>query len=102
MQRQPVSAESQEMAGSEIFALRGCGVCHSIAGTDHRGELGPDLTHFANRTTLASGILNSAEPNVLEDWLRDPPALKPGSKMPNLTLIDSDVQALAAYLRSLK
>ena len=101
-QRQPASAESQDMAGAEIFALRGCGVCHAIAGTDHQGELGPDLTHFASRTTLASGILSSAEPNALEDWLRDPPALKPGSKMPNLSLIDSEVEALTSYLRSLK
>ncbi len=101
-QKQPAGPESQEMAGAELFTLRGCGVCHAIGGTDSQGELGPNLTHFASRTTLASGILNSAEPNVLEDWLRDSPALKPGSKMPNLNLIDSDVEALAAYLRSLK
>ena len=35
-------------------------------------------------------------------WLKDPPALKPGSKMPSLNLSDAEAKALAAYLASLK
>ena len=44
-------------------------------------------------------------PNTAEHvvpWLKDPPALKPGAKMPNLRLSDAEAQALAAYLASLK
>jgi cytochrome c1 len=35
-------------------------------------------------------------------WVKDPPALKPGSKMPNLHLSDADTKAVAAYLVGLK
>ena len=31
-------------------------------------------------------------------WIKDPPALKPGSRMPNLGLSDADAKALAVYL----
>jgi len=35
-------------------------------------------------------------------WVKDPPALKPGAKMPNLHLSDADARAVAAYLVGLK
>jgi len=35
-------------------------------------------------------------------WLHNPPAVKPGSIMPNLNLPDDQVTALVAYLESLK
>ena len=92
----------QVREGAKIFVQRGCVVCHTIGGTDAQGKLGPDLTHFGSRTTLASGILSNVGTQDLKKWLRDPPAIKPGSKMPNLDLSESDVNALTAYLHSLK
>ena len=38
----------------------------------------------------------------LARWLKDPPAIKPGSLMPDLKLSDAEVVALVAYLTSLK
>jgi len=35
-------------------------------------------------------------------WVKDPIALKPGSKMPALGLTDDQARAVAAYLLSLK
>jgi cytochrome c1 len=35
-------------------------------------------------------------------WVKDPPALKPGAKMPNLHLSEAEAKALAVYLTSLK
>jgi cytochrome c1 len=35
-------------------------------------------------------------------WLHDPPAVKPGSIMPNLHLSDQQISQLVAYLESLK
>jgi cytochrome c1 len=35
-------------------------------------------------------------------WLDNPPAIKPGSLMPRLGLTPQEIQALVAYLSSLK
>jgi cytochrome c1 len=35
-------------------------------------------------------------------WVLDPPALKPGAKMPRLGLTEAQARAVAAYLSSLK
>lgn len=38
----------------------------------------------------------------LRRWLKDPPAVKPGSRMPNLKLSDQDITDLVAYLQTLR
>jgi hypothetical protein len=44
--------------GLSLFRNAGCGYCHVIRGAaDMRWRIGPDLTHFASRTTIgAAGI----------------------------------------------
>jgi len=86
--------------GLEAFLAGGCAACHLIKGVT-AGTVGPDLTHFGGRRTLASGILRN-RPEDLAAWLRNPPALKPGALMPKLPLTDAQVSALVAYLRSLE
>jgi cytochrome c oxidase subunit 2 len=86
--------------GKALYAARACVGCHTIKGVS-AGVLGPDLTHFGSRTTLAAGMFPNGHP-VLAAWLKDPQALKPGAKMPNLGLTDAQASALAAYLLSLK
>jgi len=86
--------------GKAIFTRSACVGCHTIRGVS-TGTLGPDLTTFGSRGTLAAGIL----PNTVETvtaWLKNPPALKPGAKMPALGLTDDQARALATYLLSLK
>lgn len=78
-----------------------CAACHTIDGTEAKGRVGPNLTFFGQRTTLAAGILDNTPPN-LRTWLQDPPGVKPGSKMPNYDLTDPELEALTAYLLSLK
>ena len=41
-------------------------------------------------------------PETLAAWLKDPQAVKPGAKMPNLGLTAEQARTLAAYLLSLK
>jgi cytochrome c oxidase subunit 2 len=41
-------------------------------------------------------------PANVEKWLADPPGVKPGSKMPNYHLTPDEIQALTAYLETLK
>jgi cytochrome c oxidase subunit 2 len=97
---EPAQPTGPAADGKAVFARNACVGCHTIRGVS-AGTLGPDLTHFGSRRTLAAGLL----PNTLENvarWLRDPPALKPSVKMPNLGLSDADTGVLAAYLLSLK
>jgi len=86
--------------GKAIFTRSACVGCHTIRGVS-AGALGPDLTTFGSRRTLAAGML----PNTVEAvtaWLKNPPALKPGAKMPPLGLTDAQARAVATYLMSLK
>jgi cytochrome c oxidase subunit 2 len=87
-----------------------CSSCHTISGVEgFGGVIGPNLTHLAGRTTFAAGILDRTPQNLAE-WLRDPQAVKPGNDMtigPGGTpgrsgLSEEEIQALVAYLESLK
>ena len=86
--------------GAALFARSACVGCHTIRGVS-AGVIGPDLTHFGSRGTVAAGILPSTLDNVAA-WVKDPQALKPGVKMPALGLTDEQAHAVAAYLLSLK
>lgn len=87
--------------GAQLFQQRGCTSCHTIEGTPAQGAVGPNLTHFASRTTFAGAILENNADNI-RTWLKNPPAVKPGSIMPNLNLSDDDITSLTAYLQTLK
>ncbi|MGD2063740.1 MAG: cytochrome c oxidase subunit II [Nitrospirota bacterium] len=87
-------------AGARLFATNLCVTCHALKGVATQ-RVGPDLTHFASRTTLAGGTLENTPAN-LAAWLRDPEAVKPGAQMPKLGLTDTEVTQLVAYLGSLK
>ena len=63
--------------------------------------LGPNLTHLAGRRTIAAGMFPN-DPGHLAGWISDPQALKPGVNMPATSLAPDDLQALLAYLETLK
>ena len=88
------------VAGKDIFAKSACVGCHTIRGVS-AGVLGPDLTHFGSRKLFGAGLWETNVEKVAE-WVKDPPRLKPGAKMPNLHLSDADSKAVAAYLVGLK
>ncbi len=87
--------------GEQVFLAGACIGCHTINGTAAAGKVGPNLTHVASRTSIAGGTFANT-PGNLKRWLANPPGLKPGSIMPNLNLSGSDIDALVAYLTSLK
>jgi cytochrome c oxidase subunit 2 len=87
-------------AGARVFAASPCTACHGIKGVS-KGTIGPDLTHFGSRTTLAAGMMENSLRN-LSTWLTNPGAIKPGAQMPNLGLGPEQTSQLAAYLESLK
>jgi cytochrome c oxidase subunit 2 len=97
--RTPVTAEQSR--GAQVFLDESCAGCHTIRGTPAAGTLGPDLTHVGSRTTLAAVTIPNT-PARLAAWIRDPQHVKPGNRMPALDLSGSEVDALVAYLESLR
>ncbi len=87
--------------GQQLFQQKTCLNCHTIAGTGATDQIAPDLTHFASRATLGSGVMDNTPANV-NTWLTNPQAIKPGSNMPNLKLSADEVNALTAYLETLQ
>ncbi len=62
---------------------------------------GPDLTHFASRPTLGAAPLRNT-PGRRVHWVADPHTVKRGVAMPAAELSDEDLEAVLAYLGSLR
>lgn len=100
--------------GLEVFASRGCTQCHTVDyGPDseftsivpEEAFTGPNLTHFASRRVFAGASLpeqGETYRKALTRWLADPPAVKPGSYMPNLELTQEEIDSLIAWLETLE
>lgn len=99
--------------GRKLFSEKTCISCHTTRGHEGIGVTGPDLTHVGARTTIAAGVLENT-PERMHQWIKDPEYFKPGNKMyhggyidtttgkPLFTLNDAEIDALVAYLQSLK
>lgn len=76
--------------GEAAFKNNGCYGCHLIGkfGT----PIGPNLSEVGRKYPQ----------EYLARWLRDPALQRPSAHMPKLELTEADVQALAAYLASLR
>ena len=97
----PAPAGGDAARGKQLIEERTCINCHAIAGTNAMARVGPDLSHVASRETLGAGIVRNT-PDNLAHWIRDPNSIKPGLLMPNLNLSDDEVQAVTAYLETLR
>jgi uncharacterized repeat protein (TIGR01451 family) len=82
--------------GAQLYARKGCSACHMINGSG--GPVGPELTHIA--TQPYDAMANT--PEFLVRWLNDPKVQKPGTLMPHLNLSAAEIDALVAYLMTLK
>ncbi len=101
-QQTPPAAPAEAAArGKQLFENGACIGCHTIQGTKGQGKVGPNLTHFGSRTGIAGDTLTNT-PENLAKWLKNPQAVKPGNDMVIPPLSDADIQALVAYLESLK
>ncbi|MCI0440434.1 MAG: cytochrome c oxidase subunit II [Chloroflexi bacterium] len=103
----PLAAE-----GQRIFTSRGgCAACHSTQSTvGPFVPVGPNLTHFASRGTMAAAIMDNTQQN-LREWLSNPEEIKPGNIMARQApvfngqanpLTEAEISALVAYLRTLE
>ena len=107
--------------GRRLFKEKTCTSCHTTMGHDGGGIVGPSLTHVGSRSSIGAGALENT-PTRMRQWLKDPEYFKPGNKMhhgyggmlgyvklnekgeqvPNIILNDHELDALTAYLQSLK
>jgi mono/diheme cytochrome c family protein len=80
--------------GKTIFQSNGCTRCHALNGQG--GRMGPDLTH--------AGADPKHTPQWIAEFVKDPKAVNPGSRMPAFgnRINDQDRLALGTYLASLK
>lgn len=99
-QQSPPVDDPAVRAGREVFMALACQSCHDVAGLSD-GAFGPNLTHLMSRATIGSGVapLNL---DTLRSWVNDPQVLKPGCNMPSLKLDDAQLDAVVAYLASLR
>ena len=88
----PALAQGQDLAvhGKAQFLQQGCHGCHAIGALGT--PIAPDLSRIGARYSRA----------YLMRWLRDPSAHVPTASMPTLELSEEQVEALAAYLSSLR
>lgn len=88
--------------GRAAFLRGGCGECHTVRGTEARGDLGPDLTHVGSRRSLAAGVLDN-HVGTLAGWIAGTQSIKPGSLMPDTRAFDGqELRAISAWLKSLE
>jgi mono/diheme cytochrome c family protein len=76
--------------GRMVFRDQGCYGCHTAEGMGT--PIGPDLSRIGAKHNET----------YLTRWLRDPSMQRPSAHMPKLQLTETEVQALAAYLGSLR
>jgi cytochrome c oxidase subunit 2 len=95
------AASDSVAAGFAVFQRSACASCHTIRGTSAAGRIGPDLTHLGSRATIAGGTLAN-NPGNLAGWIANPQTIKPGNVMPAIPLRSRDLQALLAYLETLR
>lgn len=83
-------AAAERFAQSEIARQRNCVTCHTIGKSG--GTVGPNLNQIANRRTEV----------WLRKWLRDPNALKPGTKMPNFGFSAAEIDKVIEHMKSMR
>jgi hypothetical protein len=88
------SSVSEVEAGRQLFIAKGCITCHYNDRAASRSEYwtiemgAPDLSNY------------SSAPEILFIRLKDPAAAKSDTKMPQLNLKQTEIEALVAFINS--
>ena len=99
------AARSPIELGKELYAQKGCIACHTVDGTP---RVGPSFLHdFGTTIALADGstvAMNEAyiRESVLEPQAKARPGYPPSMPSFRGLLKDREIDALAAYIRSLR
>jgi cytochrome c2 len=86
--------------GKELFESVGCKACHVTeqGSTARRSEASTERDYAPN----LSNIADKARPEWIYSWVKNPKALWPETKMPDLRLTDEEARNVTAYLLTLK
>ena len=94
-------ATEEEARGQMVLVRSACAGCHTVRGTEAIGRAGPDLSDVGSRATIGAGTVPNDTGN-LAGWVVNSQSIKPGNLMPPVSLEPGELQALVAYLQSLK
>jgi mono/diheme cytochrome c family protein len=95
----PITAATMVDVGKKIVTEGACASCHTVSGTTAQGKVGPALDGIANRPI--AGVIPFTRENV-KRWVPNPPGVKPGTAMPPYALREQYLDAIAAYLETLR
>jgi len=91
------TATADAARGKAAIERVGCGSCHTIPGVRWpQGKAGPSLEGLSDRALIAGKLPNS--PDTLAAYIRNAPALVPGSGMPPMPVSQAEAGDIAAYL----
>ena len=76
--------------GETIFRMARCISCHLVDGKG--GTIAPDLVNITTKVQL----------DWLFDWIKNPRAYQPNTKMPHYRFTDQEILKIITYLNSLK
>lgn len=83
--------------GRAVIERVKCGACHDIREIRWpKGRTGPSLQNFSDRGLIAGVLPN--RPDVLAAFVRNAPAVKPGSPMPPMPISEPEARDVAAFL----
>lgn len=84
-------------SGKAAMERVGCGSCHVIPGIDWpQGAVGPRLDALPTRALIGGALPN--RPDALAAYIRNAPALVPGTAMPAMPVSAQEARDMAAYL----
>ena len=99
--RTPTLGDASIAKGRQLVAAKGCVACHTFPDVKWpRGGLGPSLEGFGRQGLIAGRLPN--QPGVLMQFVRNAPALVPGTAMPAIPMTDQEARDVTAYLLTLK
>ncbi len=99
--RTPTLSDANAAAGRQLVVSKGCVACHAFPDVQWpRGRLGPSLENFGRQGLIAGRLPN--QPGVLIQFVRNAPALVPGTAMPAILMTDQETRDVTAYLLTLK
>jgi mono/diheme cytochrome c family protein len=87
---EPAPPVRESAEGQALFLAKGCATCHlhGAVQTTFTVQAGPDLTEY------------KVIPEYVRLWLKDPASIKPATKMPQLHLSETEIEALITFLSS--
>lgn len=75
-------------AGEYLFEQLGCHGCHLVQGYGEMAKVGPSLTRVAAKV----------DPQWMVNWIENPAAFRPATRMPHFEFNQQESTAAAAYL----